>query len=237
MSALTPSCMDDFLFSNVADQQKLELILQRRLPFPLVGKSGILLHGTWGTGKSTLAQLLPGLLETAYSNTWNLAGGIGQMPPPVPDHCQTEIFRCGGGLSSTSITQSINQFNSKMPIWHFSQNNYFVFDEIDRLTIGAQKSLRSTMDLPRSMFFMTTNYLSKIDLGIVNRCHLIEMNQMTSPSAYVAKGQTMLQHMGLNPGVVSVTTLQGFAKNARGSMRDFSTSVVLEGVSQGGVVP
>lgn len=237
MNGLTPNCLDDFLFSNANDRKKLELILQRRLPFPFGGKSGILLHGTWGTGKSTLAQLLPGVLETAYSGTWDMAQGVGQMPTPMPDHCQTELFRCGGGLSSTAISQTVAKLNNHLNFWHHSKHDYFVFDEVDRLTIGAQQSLRSTMDMPRCMFFFTTNYLSKIDPGIVNRCHLVEMNQITTPSAYVPLGKSILQNMGVAAGVVSDTTLQGFAAKARGSLRDFMDAVILDGIDAGGVMP
>jgi DNA polymerase III delta prime subunit len=237
MNGLKPNCLDDFLFSNIRDRQTLELILQRRLPFPFGGKSGILLHGTWGTGKSTLAQLLPGLLETAYSGTWNLAQGVGQMPAPMPDHCQTVIFRCGGGLSSTAIVQTVDKFTNRMNFHHYSKHDYFVFDEVDRLTTGAQQSLRSTMDLPRCMFFFTTNYLSKIDPGIVNRCHLVEMNQVTTPSAYVPLGQIILQNMGVGTGVVTSTTLQTIATKARGSLRDFTHEVVMAAIDAGGVMP
>jgi DNA polymerase III delta prime subunit len=237
MNGLKPNCLDDFLFSTARDRQALELILQRRLPFPFGGKSGILFHGTWGSGKSTLAQLLPGLLETAHSSTWNMSQGVGQMPAPVPDHCQTEVFRCGGGLSSTAIAQTVFKFNNRMPVWHFSQHDYFVFDEVDRLTIGAQQSLRSTMDLPRCMFFFTTNYLSKIDPGIVNRCHLVEMNQITTPSAYVPLGQTILKNMGVGTGAVSDTKLESFAAKARGSLRDYTHEVVMAAIMEGGIMP
>jgi DNA polymerase III delta prime subunit len=237
MNGLKPNCLDDFLFSNARDREMLNLILQRRLPFPFGGKSGILLHGTWGTGKSTLAQLLPALLETAHSGTWNMTQGVGSMPPPVPDHCQIEVFRCGGGLSSTAITQTVAKFNDRQNLWHHSKHDYFVFDEVDRLTIGAQQSLRSTMDLQRCMFFFTTNYLSKIDPGIVNRCHLVEMNQVTTPSAYVPLGHRILQNMGVATGVVSNTTLQGMAAKARGSLRDYMHEVIREAIHAGGVAP
>ncbi len=236
MNGLTPNCLNDFLFSNAADRKKLELILSRKLPFPFSGKSGIILHGTWGTGKSTLAQMLPGLLETAHSGTWNMAQGVGQMPTPVPNHCQTEVFRCGGGLSSTVITQAINKFNSRMPLWHYSQHDYFVFDEVDRLTLNAQQSLRSTMDMSRCMFFFTTNYLGKIDRGIINRCHLIEMNQVTTQSSYVQLGQSILQNMGIAANAATDAQLQKIAARAGGSLRDFTNAVVLEGIEQGGVL-
>lgn len=236
MNGITPNCLNDFLFSNPTDRDKLELILARKLPFPFGGKSGILLHGTWGTGKSTLAQLLPGLLETAHSGTWNLAQGVGFMPTPEPDHCQTKMFRCGGGLSISYITQAINDYNNRMPLWHFSQHDYFVLDELDKMTLGAQQSLRSIMDLKRCMFFFTTNYLAKIDNGIVNRCHLVEMNQVNNSDAYLPLANKVLLNMGVSAGVVSNTTLAGLATKARGSLRDFTTDVVMHGVASGGVI-
>ena len=237
MNVMTPNCLDDFLFSNDTDKHTLELILSRKLPFPFGGKTGILFHGTWGTGKTTLAQLLPELLETAYSGTWDIGVGVGQMPAPEPSHTQTEIFRCGGGLSSTTIIQSVSNFNNRMPVWHFSKHDYFVLDEVERLTIGAQQSLRSPMGLKRCMFFLTTNYLTKVDPGIVNRCHLIEMNQVTTPNAYVPLGQSILQNMGVGTGVVSAAELQGIAAKARGSLRDYTHNVVMQGIELGGVMP
>jgi replication-associated recombination protein RarA len=237
MNGLIPNCFDDFLISNSEDHQKLEYILSRKLPFPFGGKSGVLLHGTWGTGKSTLAALLPKLIETAYSGTWDTNQGVGQMPSPDPDHVLNMVFRCGGGLSSTEFTNTINKRNMLNPIWHNSQHYYYVFDEVDRLSAGAQQSLRSTMDLPRSMFFFTTNHLNKIDRGIVNRCHLVEMNQMVNQSAYVPLGLTVLQKMGIPEVTIDNANLLNFATSARGSIRTYIQSVVWHGIALGGVMP
>ena len=100
MNGLTPNCIDDFIFSNLNERNLLEMILTRKLPFPLAGKTGILLHGIWGTGKTTLAQLLPELIEVAYEGTWNMAQGVGQMPAPTTSHTHTKTFRCGGGRAA-----------------------------------------------------------------------------------------------------------------------------------------
>jgi len=237
MNGLEPNCLDDFLFSNPEDRTILEMILSRKMPFPFKGVSGILLHGTWGTGKSTLAQLLYQLLEKSYSNTWDISEGAGQMPAFAEDQAVVEIFRCGGGLSSSEIKQKIQSYLNKYCIFNQSKNYYFVFDEVDRLTSGAQLSLRSNMDRNHCMYFFTTNYLNKIDTGIINRCHLIEMNQISDVTCYEVLGQKFLQQMGLSPTAVSKTTLHKFALDARGSMRLFYRSLSLEGLKLGGVMP
>lgn len=237
MNGLNPNCLDDFLFSSSVEKQKLEYILSNKMPFPFGGKNGILLHGTWGTGKSTLAELLPELLETSHSGTWNMTQGVGQMPARSRDEVMTDIFRCGGGLRITDIANSIYGSTNKYPIWHSSNHHYFMFDEVDKLTVGAQQSLKAVMGVKRCMFFFTTNYLHKVDVGIQNRCHLVEMNQVTNLAEYVPLGQTLLQVMGLLPTAISSQAIQAMAGNAKGSMRSFMDEVVFEATGMGGVVP
>jgi DNA polymerase III delta prime subunit len=140
-------------------------------------------------------------------------------------------------LSTTSITNGINAANMILPIWHHSKHDYFIFDEVDKLTTGAQQSLKSVMGLKRSMFIFTTNYLNRVDLGVINRCHLVEMNQAANSSAYIPLAQNILLNMGVGAGVVSNTTLDGFAAKAKGSLRTYTNDVMQEGLKAGGVMP
>ena len=237
MNGLTPNCLDDFIYSNPSERDTLDLILSRKLPFPFTGKSGILFHGGWGTGKSTLSFLMPRLFETAYSGSWNLAQDVGQMPAPLEDDTMTEVFRCGGGLSTTVITNKVKACNSKSQVFHYSRHDYFVFDEIDKLTLGAQQSLKSVMDLERCMFFFNTNYLHKVDAGIINRCYLVEMNQSKDPKAYLKIASNVMTNMGLAITAVAESTVLAHAGKAKGSLREFVSSVVIDGLRAGGVVP
>ena len=237
MNGLTPNCLDDFIYSTQTERDRLDLILSRKLPFPFTGKSGILFHGGWGTGKSTLSFLMPRLFETAYSGSWNLAQDVGQMPAPLEDDTMTEVFRCGGGLSTTVITNKVKACNSKSQVFHYSRHDYFVFDEIDKLTLGAQQSLKSVMDLERCMFFFNTNYLHKVDAGIINRCYLVEMNQGKDPKAYLKIASNVMTNMGLAITAVAESTVLAHAGKAKGSLREFVSSVVIDGLRAGGVVP
>ncbi len=236
MNGLTPNCIDDFYFSNPSERETLELILSRKLPFPFGGKNGILLHGTWGTGKSTLYKLLPRLIEMAHSGAWNMNNGVGQMPAANDEDVHSQIFHCGGGLSTTSITNDINAGNKVSPIWHYSSQHFYLFDEVDKLTTGAQQSLKSVMGLKGCMFFFTTNYLNKVDVGVINRCHLVEMNQATSPSSYIPLAQSILCGMGLSAAAIPTSTLLAHATKAKGSLRTFTNAVAMDGIKAGGVL-
>jgi hypothetical protein len=62
------------------------------------------------------------------------------------------------------------------------------------------------------------------------------MNQITSPAAYLPLGENILRGLGVGTGVVTQTTLESLAIRARGSLRDYNHSVMMQGLAQGGRV-
>ncbi len=64
----------------------------------------------------------------------------------------------------------------------------------------------------------------------------MEMNQITSPAAYLPLGENILRGLGVGTGVVTQTTLESLAIRARGSLRDYNHSVMMQGLAQGGQV-
>ena len=84
---------------------------------------------------------------------------------------------------------------------------------------------------------MTTNSLGKVDPAVIDRCHLVEMNQPTNPALYMPFVQQVEQHMSVPVGTISVSQVAQISKSARGSMRELSNHVVNCCLAQGGAMP
>lgn len=153
-----PKTLEECVISDVRSKDILNQILNGQLPFPAFGKCGILLHGNYGTGKTTTACLLPDLIEASR-------GGSNAM---------YDFYQCAQGMNGVSLMNNITQRTSFVSL-NQSGLHYSILDEVDNLTQAAQASLKAIMDCRHGVFILTTNNINQIDKGVVNRCHVIHM--------------------------------------------------------------
>ncbi|MCA0300767.1 MAG: AAA family ATPase [Proteobacteria bacterium] len=163
-----PSSYKDVLLSPEVAQD-IEDVVTNKIRFPH-HKKGILLHGPYGTGKSTLAALLPEAIE--YHR-----GGINK---PVPTHHGIRT-----GCNSISLLNSLANIAELMPPpEHLHQ--YIILDEVDNLGASAMSSLKTVIDEGAAVFLMTTNMIDKIDVAVKSRSHLFYIGA-APPHLWAAK--------------------------------------------------
>jgi len=160
-SKYQPQALSEFVFGNDESRQLIEDIVNGDLPFPFEGKTAILLFGTYGTGKTSLANLLPALIERGQTRE-DLA-------------MDADFFGCQQGHTGTTILDLVKRQLSVVS-FNKSGRHYYIFDEVDSLSKAAQAGLKTTLNSKRAAFILTTNNISQLDRGVKDRCVLVEMN-------------------------------------------------------------
>jgi AAA+ superfamily predicted ATPase len=205
VKVLAPECLNDFALHQTS-RFKLESILDGTMSFPDNGVSGIILHGLYGTGKTTMANLLPGLIETAKSDptSHSIAPGcIVDTREPA-----SQYHPCIQGQNGISLMNGIQNSTSF----------------VDLLTDAAKASFKALMNRISVVFIMTTNHLNRVDLGVQNRSVLIDMN--VPPAAH---WRPILRRIYTQSGLVppADATLDQVVLAGRGSARSIFSDVVM----------
>lgn len=208
-NSYSPTNVLEVIYGNAESKDTVENIANGSFPIPWFGKTGILFFGVAGTGKTTLAKMMPDVIEKAKTGEELV----------IPE----TFIACQQGFNGPQVMAMIDK-QLNISSLNASGYHYFILDEIDILTAQAQQSLKSAMNTTRGIFVMTTNHISKLDKIFLNRCILIEMN--AASTAQLLPLATKIAN-DLEPELTSqeiIKTIEG----CNGSVRNLAANVLFE---------
>jgi len=209
-----PTTLEECVISDALSKEKLDRIISKVIPFPAFGKCGIILHGPYGTGKTTTARLIPELMEKARESY----------------DAHYEFYQCAQSQNGANLILQIGK-STELVSFNQSGFHYTILDEVDNLTDAAQASLKAIMTGLHGIFILTTNHIGAIDKGVVNRCHIIHMME-AQPKDWLPIVKKVISKMGAT--LPPDSSLLPIIKQCDGSAREVMTAAIELGSLHGG---
>jgi len=211
-----PTSINDVIFTTVGDERLMKRIVNGDIEFPSSTTNSILLHGRFGTGKTTACYLIPALLEYLHASDEDKAQynwcyeQFGNIVTVTPNNegkqevspANVKYIDCGN-----LPLNKIDTFIDSVKRWQEAnwsrfvvgaQFNHLILDEIDSLTPTSQVKLKGliTSSGKQNIFYLTTNNFFKVDKSLHSRSHCIEMNGVNSRNIHLFI-QTMRREFNL----------------------------------------
>jgi replication-associated recombination protein RarA len=178
---ITPTRLEEFVFEDDATLEVLRNVVSNDNLLPAT-RVGVLLYGGYGTGKTTLARLLPNLIERTRT-------GISDV------EAMSDFVECASVNGQDAIKRI--QHQSRFVALSHTRIHFFIFDEFDVLTEKAQANFKSIMtNTPDCVFVITTNHLHAVDQGVQDRCWCISLNA-ASNDRWLPAARQILEKLGV----------------------------------------
>ena len=214
-----PTRLDDVVIGSQTLKNRLSDYINDRDLKPLI------LHGGVGTGKTTIANLLPDAIESKKAEVTRLKA--------VEFNSINDVMQAFGDQTMFYQVFTIND----------QKRNYIISNEIN-FTPKAAIAFRDVIDdmISHTQFIFTTNYIDQVDIALRDRSNCLAVPPVTAKD-WLSRAQWILQQEGIalpDDQLLKVLTtqLQVSSSNRKllERLEDFVRSVRNPPSNPGGVV-
>ena len=195
-----PKGFDDLIFGNTKTQARLSQYAHG------TRTKSLILHGPFGTGKSTAARVIAAE-RSVYRAT------------------DTVLFYDGCDFDSGDLKALKIEFLVKLDDMFEGVDPHpvAVIDEVDQVKRKDQEKLRSLIDKVKggATLIMTTNHLHRVDHALVHRCDVVELPSI-EPETYLDFARSIADAEGL---AVTDERLLAILEKSDGSTREVIASL------------
>lgn len=176
-----PTTLNDFVFPNEKVKREIYRYVDGKTSLPLV------LHGPYGTGKSTLAELIPIAIDG----------------PEV----QVRRVKAEDLNNAASVRDELSRPEGYDRLFSYGnqRRGYTIIEEVN-FDPKAKGAVRVSMDdmSDREQYIFTTNEVEKIDKGILSRSMVLEVPAAT-PEVFFPKARQIMDAEGVDISDHSLT--------------------------------
>ncbi len=168
-----PACLDDVVIGSQTLKNRLSDYINDRDLKPLI------LHGGVGTGKTTIANLLPDAIESKKAEVTRLKA--------VEFNSINDVIQAFGDQTMFYQVFTIND----------QKRNYIISNEIN-FTPKAAIAFRDVIDdmISHTQFIFTTNYIDQVDIALRDRSNCLAVPPVTAKD-WLSRAQWILQQEGI----------------------------------------